>query len=157
TLTGFARAQQARSALTPAVGAYTLVPSAFGHQLKTPDGRVVFEYLTRKPDNSPLTSPSVACLHPVNTPSGEVVTWLGPNDHPHHRGRFLGWHDSAFHSPVNLDNYGPHKPTRAINITKAYFWGWGAFATREGRVVQNKDVKLVRADGAHAELEVHDD
>ena len=157
-LSGFARAQQARPAGAAAAGgAYTLVPTAFGQQLKTPDGRVVFEYLTKKPDNSPLTSPSVACFHPVNTPSGEVVTALAPNDHPHHRGIFFGWHDSEFHSPVNLDNYGPHKPTRAMNITKADFWGWGAFATREGRVVQTKDVKLVKADAAHAELEIHDD
>src|ERR1051326_6035738 len=112
---GFLKAQQPR----PASGAYTLVASPFGQQLKTPDGRLVFEYLTKKPDNSPLTSPSAACFHPVNTPSGEVVTALAPDDHPHHRGIFFGWHDAEFHSPVNLDNYGPHKPVRAMNITKA--------------------------------------
>jgi len=31
--------------------AYTLTPVEFGMQLKTPDGRVVFEYLTKKPEN----------------------------------------------------------------------------------------------------------
>ena len=126
---GFVRAQQPR----PGGASYTLVPSPFGQQLKTPDGRLVFEYLTKKPDNSPLTSPSAACFHPVNTPLGEVVTALAPSDH------------------------SPHKPVRAMNITKADFWGWGAFATREGRVVQTQDVKLVKTDAAHAELEIHDD
>lgn len=152
-LGGLLRAQQQPSA----GAAYSLVPSAFGHQLRTPDGRVVFEYLTKKPDDSPLSSPSVACFHPVNTPTGEVVTALAPNDHPHHRGIFFGFHDSEFHSPVNLDNYGPHKPVRAMNITKADFWGWGAYATREGRVVQTRNVELVRADAAHAEVEIHND
>ena len=137
--------------------AYTLQPSTYGMQLKTPDGRVVLEYLTKKPDNSPLTSPSVACFHPVNTPTGETVTALAPDDHPHHRGIFFGWHDSEFRSPVNLDKYGPNKPLRALNITKADFWGWGSFATREGRVVETRDVKLVRADAAHAAMEIRND
>ena len=29
------------------------------------DGRVVFEYLTKKPENSGMTSPSAACFHPA--------------------------------------------------------------------------------------------
>src|SRR3954465_4635651 len=81
-LNGLVRAQAQQRAATGS--AYTLVKSAFGWQLKTPDGRLVFEYLSKKSDNSPLTSPSAACFHPVNTPSGEVVTALAPNDHPHH-------------------------------------------------------------------------
>jgi hypothetical protein len=137
--------------------AYTLQPSEYGMQLKTPDGRVVLEYLTRKPAGSPLTSPSVACFHPVNTPTGETVTALAPDDHPHHRGIFFGWHDSEFRTPVNLDNYGPNKPLRALNITKADFWGWGSFATREGRVVETRDVKLVRADATQAVIEIRND
>jgi Methane oxygenase PmoA len=151
-LCGFGLAYQARPG-----SAYTLTPSPFGMQLKTPDGRVVLEYLTKKPDNSNLTSPSAACFHPVNTPTGEAVTALAPNDHPHHRGIFFGWHDSEFRSPVNLDNYGPHKPIRALNITKADFWAWGAFATREGRVIQNRDLKLTKGDAEHAEIEIHND
>jgi len=70
--------------------AYTLTPVEFGMQLKTPDGRVVFEYLTKKPDNIGLTSPSAACFHPVNTPSGQCITSIAPDDHPHHRGIFFG-------------------------------------------------------------------
>jgi hypothetical protein len=141
----------------PAGPAYKLEPTKYGMQLKTPDGRVVLEYLTKKPEGSPLTSPSVACFHPVNTPTGETVTAFAPDDHPHHRGIFFGWHDSEFRAPVNLDTYGPNKPLRALNITKADFWGWGSFATREDRVVETRDVKLVRADAAHAALEIRND
>src|SRR6476646_11241740 len=82
---GFAPAFQARGG-----PAYTLIPVTYGMQLKTPDGRVVFEYMTKKPEDVGLTSPSVACFHPVNTPSGVRVTALAPTDHPHHRGIFLG-------------------------------------------------------------------
>jgi len=122
--------------------AYTLTPTASGMELKTPDGRVVFEYLTKKPEGVPLTSPSAACFHPVNTPSGERVTSIAPNDHPHHRGIFFAWHDSEFHTP---------------EVVKADFWGWGARAPREGRVVQNTEVKLVSADDKHAKVDIHND
>src|SRR5688500_10123707 len=83
--------------------AYTLTPVPYGMQLKTPDGRVVFDYMTKKPPMTevPLTSPSVACFHPVLTPSGERVTALAPDDHPHHRGIYLAWHDSEFRSPID--------------------------------------------------------
>ena len=155
---GAPRAQQPQPrASAPAVAAYTLVPSTYGQQLKTPDGRVVWDYLTRRPESTPLTAPSAAFFHPVNTPTGEPVTAMAPNDHPHHRGIFFGWHDSEFHAPVDLSNYGPHKPIRALNITKADFWAWGAFATRDGRVIQNRDIKLTRADAAHAQVEIHND
>jgi hypothetical protein len=137
--------------------AYTLTPTTYGMQLKTPDDRVVFEYLTKKPENIGLTSPSAACFHPVNTPSGERITALAPNDHPHHRGIFLGWIASEFREPANLDNYGPHSPHRAVNISRADYWAWGEFAPRDGRVIQNRDIKLTRADAAHAELEIHND
>jgi hypothetical protein len=137
--------------------AYTLSAVEYGMQLKTPDGRVVFEYMTKKPANIGLTSPSVACFHPVNTPSGERITSIAPDDHPHHRGIFFGWHDSEFREPANFANYGPHAPVRGFNIRRADFWGWGEYAPREGRVVQNQDVKLVRADANRAEIEIHND
>ena len=135
--------------------AYTLSPVTYGMQLKTPDGRVVFEYLTVKPDGTPLTSPSAACFHPVNTPSGERVTSLGPDDHPHHRGVYLAWHDSEFRQPIT-----PRGGTGALfgwNITKADFWGWGQYAPRDGRVIEATGVKLVDADATRAEIEVHAD
>lgn len=126
-------------------------------RLKTPDGRVVFEYLTKKPDNIGLTSASAACFHPVNTPSGERVTSIAPDDHPHHRGIFLGWHDSEFIAPVNLEKYGPNRPSNAVSIRRADFWGWGQYAPREGRVIQNREMRLVSADAQRAQLEIHND
>ena len=140
-----------------AAAPYTLTPVEFGMQLKTPDGRVVFEYLTKKPDNIGLTSPSVACFHPVNTPSGQCITSIAPNDHPHHRGIFLGWHDSAFYEPQVRPNPSPTSPIRAATVRRADFWGWGVFAPRDGRVIQNREIKLVSADAAHAELAIHND
>src|SRR5277367_4623652 len=80
------------SAKKPATD-FTLVAVQNGMQLKTPDGRVVFEYKTKKPDDIGLTSPSAAYFDPINTPSGERVTNVAPDDHPHHRGMFLGFID----------------------------------------------------------------
>lgn len=143
----------------PASGAsaYTLTPTTYGMQLKTPDGRVVLEYLTKKPEGIPLTSPSAACFHPVNTPTGERVTNIAPDDHPHHRGIFFGFHDSEFREPSNFDNYGPHRPIRGFNITRSDFWGWGEYAPREGRLIQNREVKLTRADSGRAEIGIHNE
>ena len=53
-----------------AASVYTLVPEQNGMQLKAPDGRVVFEYVTKKPENIGLTSPSAAYFDPVNTGGG---------------------------------------------------------------------------------------
>jgi hypothetical protein len=143
----------------PAIGAsaYTLTPTTYGMQVKTPDGRVVVEYLTKKPENVKLTSTSAACFHPLNTPSGERITALAPDDHPHHRGIFLGWQASEFREPANLEKYGPHSPHRAVNISRADFWGWGEFAPREGRVIENRDVKLTRADSDRLTMEIRNE
>jgi hypothetical protein len=140
-----------------AAASYTLTPVEYGMQLKTPDGRVVFEYLTKKPENIGLTSPSVACFHPVNTPSGERVTNIAPNDHPHHRGIFFGWHDSAFYAPPARPNTSPTASMRSATVTRADFWGWGVYAPRDGRVIQNRDISLVNADANHADLAIHND
>jgi hypothetical protein len=142
---------------TSGASAYTLTPTTYGMQVKTPDGRVVFEYLTKKPENVGLTSTSAACFHPLNTPSGVTVTALAPNDHPHHRGVFLGWQASEFRVPADFTNYGPHAPAHAVNISRADFWGWGEFAPREGRVIENREVKLVRADANLAQVEIRNE
>ena len=109
----------------PQRGAYTLSPVAYGMELKTPDGRVVFDYMTKKPPMSevPLTSPSVACFHPVLTPSGERVTALAPDDHPHHRGIYLAWHDGEFRAPIDPSKMGRYAPAFGWGITTADFWG----------------------------------
>ncbi len=133
---------------------YTLQPVEYGMQLRTPDGRVVFEYMTKKPENVGLTSPSVACFHPVNTPTGVRVTALAPNDHPHHRGIFLGWQDSEFHEIPKNYNPGPTAPLRTMNVTRADFWAWGVYAPRDGRVIETRSVKLTGADSQKAQLQI---
>jgi hypothetical protein len=136
---------------------YTLTQGENGPLLKTPDGRTVFQYMESKPAGSPLTAPSTACFHPVYTPGGQRITNLAPNDHPHHRGIWLGWQDSEFHEPLDVEKMGANHPVRAMRITRADFWGWGVYAPREGRVIVTKEFKLVNADAKHAELEIHND
>ena len=138
-----------------ASGSYTLSPVANGMQLKTPDGRVVLEYLTSKPAGVPLTGPNTACFHPINTPSGERVTALAPDDHPHHRGMYIAWHDSEFRQPITRS--GPTSPLLGWNITKADFWGWGVYAPRDGRVIETREVKLKSADASSAVIEIRND
>lgn len=140
-----------------AASAYTLTPVQNGMQLKTPDGRVVFEYVTKKPENIGLTSPSAAYFDPVRTPSGERVTNVAPDDHPHHRGIFFGFLDSEFRTPADFSKAPPNHAVRAFSVQRADFWSWGLYAPREGRVIQNRDVKLVSADEKHAQLELHND
>jgi hypothetical protein len=126
-------------------------------QLKTPEGHVVFDYVTKKPENIGLTSPSASYFDPVNTPSGERVTNAAPDDHPHHRGIFLGFLDSEFRTPVDFSKAPPNHAVRAFSVQRGDFWSWGLYAPRDGRVIQNRDVKLVNADGKHAQLEIHND
>ncbi len=138
--------------------AYTLVPVQYGMELKTPDGRVVFRYMTTKPEDIGLTSPSVACFHPVFTPKGEMISNIAPNDHPHHRGMFFGFMNSEFHSP---DAYPPNAPPthwlKAYTVHRADYWAWGVYAPREGRVIQNHSVKLTSGDSKHAQIEIQND
>lgn len=114
---------------------FTLTPDEHGMVLKTPGGKTVFRYMTKKPADSALTANSVCCLYPVNTPSGESMVDFAPNDHPHHRGVFLAWHSTE-------------------GTKKADFWGWGSWAPTEDRLIENRGVKLVEADDTHAVLAV---
>ncbi len=114
---------------------FTLTPDQHGMVLKDPQGKVVFGYMTKKPADSKLTANSVCCLFPVNTPSGERAVDFAPSDHPHHRGVFLAWHSTK-------------------GKEKADFWGWGEWAPTEGRVIENREVKLVGASSRGASLEV---
>lgn len=147
----------ALSAQTPAGPSYSLVPATYGHQLKTPDGRVVFEYMTRKPEKTALTSTSTACFHPVNTPSGERVSNLAPDDHPHHRGMYVAWHNSEFRTPIDTSKGGPESPLFGWNITRADFWGWGVYAPRDDRFINTTGVKLVEGTRDRAVIEIHND
>ncbi len=121
-----------------AEGKFTLTPGEHGMVLKTPDGRVVFGYMTKRPADTKLTANSVCCLFPVNTPKGERAVDFAPDDHPHHRGVFLAWHSTK-------------------GKEKADFWGWGEWAPTEGRVIKNRQVKLLAADANGAVLRVRND
>jgi hypothetical protein len=121
--------------------AFTLVDDPLGKILRTADGRTVFRYMTKKPADTKLSANSVCCLFPLNTPSGEGVVDFAPSDHPHHRGLFLAWHSIT---------------ARKAKM-KADFWGWGAWAPTEGRLIKNSSVTLLRADDEQAQLEVAND
>ena len=129
-------------ALSPAAegsgASFTLVPDDLGMVLKTPDGRTVFRYMTKKPEKSELTANSVCCLFPVNTPSGERAVDFAPSDHRHHRGVFLAWHAMEGNKPAD-------------------FWGWGEFAPTKDRVITSRGVKLVKADANQARLVARND
>ena len=88
-------------------------------ETKTPGGRAVFRYMTKKPAETNLTANSVCCLYPVYTPSGEAAVDFAPGDHRHHRGVFLAWHATKGKKPAD-------------------FWGWGEFAPTENRVIENR-------------------
>ncbi len=135
---------------------YTLTPTTEGMELKTPEGKIVFEYKTRIPAN--LQSPSAAYFDPVNTPSGERVSNAGPDDHPWHRGIFLGILDSEFRTPVDTSKLPPNHLEGAFNVKRADFWAWvfmpHAMAALSGTAMY---VRLVDADEKHGELEIHND
>jgi len=133
---------------------YTLVPDDYGMVLKSPAGRTVFRYLTKKPEKSNLAANSTCCFHPVNTPSGERLTDLAPGDHHHHRGVFLAWHSMEFREPADFSKFGPTGPTRGWNISRGDFWGWGQYAPTDGRVITNRTIRLARADAQQAEVEI---
>ncbi len=117
---------------------YTLVRDEYGMTLKTPDGRVVFRYMTEKPADTKLTANSVCCLYPVETPAGVSVVEFAPSDHPHHRGVFLTWHAMEGRQPAD-------------------FWGWGEWAPTTGRVIRNGSVELQKASPEEATIAVRND
>ena len=114
-------------------GSFTFTPDEYGTVLKTPDGRTVFRYMTKKPADTKLTANSVCCLFPVKTPSGEDVVEFAPVDHPHHRGVFLTWHAMQGKKPAD-------------------FWGWGEWAPTKDRVIQNRGLKLLKASAKQATI-----
>lgn len=113
--------------------AWAFVPDQHGLVLKTPAGQTMFRYMAVRPEGTPLTANSVCCLYPVKTPGGEDVVEFAPVDHPHHRGVFLAWH--AIEGEIPAD-----------------FWGWGEFAPTKDRVIVNRSLKPVVAEGPHQVL-----
>lgn len=89
------------------------------------DGKTVFRYLLKKGGEPASVSPSACYFHPITTPSGLVLTDVGPDDHPHHRGIFLAWLDVE------------------SATTSGDFWGWGKYAPTEDRVILHRSMSNV--------------
>jgi hypothetical protein len=138
----------------PVPAPFTLDADDCGMVLKTPDGRTVFRYLTKKPPRTNLRANSVCCFHPLNTPGGQRLTDLAPGDHYHHRGVFLAWHTSEFWEKADFSQFGPTRPPRGWHISRGDFWGWGQYAPTDGVVIKNREVKLVEADAEHAVVRI---
>lgn len=84
--------------------------------------RAVLRYVLVRPGLGGASAESACYLHPLTTPSGLVVTELGPEDHRHHRGVFCGWVE--MHGPADAD-----------------FWGWGEPAPARGRRIVNASIE----------------
>lgn len=114
---------EAAGAVPPAL-ASTLTESAL--EVRLPSGTEILRYHRRPPAGTPILSG--AFFHPLATPSGVVVTDLSPDDHPHHRGVFLGWVE--MHGAKDAD-----------------FWGWGAHAPTKDRRILNESIRQARIGG----------
>ena len=102
---------------------FRLEQSEHGKNLLTPDGRIVFQYMTQKPAVTNLSANSTCCLYPLYSPKGVRVVDLAPGDHRHHRGVFLAWHAMEF-------------------AERADFWGWGEMAPTDKRKIINREISL---------------
>ncbi len=93
--------------------------------LRAPNGQPILSYRRDAPgEGEPRAAVPGGCYtHPLYTPSGELVTDLAPSDHPHHRGIFCGW--------VALEGE-----------RRGDWWGWGAKAPKEGRLIVNREARL---------------
>lgn len=131
------------SAVRGQTGRYTLDAIPAGQALKDAGGNVVFSYLTSKPEGVPLAGNSVCCVHPFNTLGGEPATDIAPADHRDHRGIFFAWHDMSF--------------TKGGQTLKGDFWGWGAHAPTDGRVITNREIRLADAGPNHGEIALVND
>lgn len=97
--------------------------------LRNPDGKPVLRYVHEKlPEGEKGPSVEGACFtHPIYTPGGDQVTDMAPADHPHHRGVFCGW------VKVEGEETGD-------------WWGWGALAPKDGRLVLNREARITGHD-----------
>jgi hypothetical protein len=90
-------------------------------QLKS-GARELLRYQLKKPSKGGPSVESACYIHPLSTPSGTIVTDVGPQDHRHHRGVFLGWVE--MHGARDAD-----------------FWGWGEPAPTARRQIVNRLVE----------------
>jgi hypothetical protein len=134
------------------LSSYALTTTNEGMQLRTPHGKIVFEYKTKIPAD--LQSSNAAYFDPINTPSGERVSNAAPDDHPWHRSIFLGVLDPEFRTPVDTSKLPPNHLEGAFGVKRADFCAWGLSAPRDSRIIKNRDIRLISADEKHAELEI---
>jgi len=92
--------------------------------IRTGSQTEAMRYVLQKPADSPLASESVGYFHPLTSPSGAVLTDVGPDDHRHHRGVFLAWVEMHGAGGVDAD-----------------FWGWGEHAPVKDRKIVHRAVK----------------
>lgn len=95
-------------------------------EVRLPGGTEILRYHRRPPAGTPIAS--AGFFHPLATPAGVVVTDLSPDDHPHHRGVFLGWVE--MHGAKDAD-----------------FWGWGAHAPVRDRRIRGEWLRQARIGG----------
>jgi len=105
--------------------------------IKAPGEAPVLHYQREKPGaGEPAAAVDGGCYtHPLYTPSGDIVTDVGPKDHPHHRGVFCAW--------VSMEGE-----------QKGDWWGWGALAPKEKRSIVNREARITEADDSLATLRV---
>lgn len=82
----------------------------------------IASYNLKRIEESRTPNESGGFFHPVYTPKGIVITDLAPDDHPHHRGVFMGWVE--MHGAKDAD-----------------FWGWGEHAPTTNRTIFVRSVK----------------
>lgn len=107
--------------------------------LRGENERPILRYVTGEvPEGERAPSVEGTCFtHPLHTPSGAVVTDVGPADHPHHRGVFSAWVE------VEGERTGD-------------WWGWGAKAPKDGRRISNRALST-RAGRGRASLRAEND
>lgn len=90
---------------------YSAEKNDFAITLKCPDGRPILRYVVATPpkNEQPQTSvPAVGYMHPVYTPSGQILTESGHagGDHTWLRGVFLGWPQVFGNKPAGFWTFG---------------------------------------------------
>jgi hypothetical protein len=92
--------------------------------LRAPDGKPIVRYVREPlPEERRPAIEGAGFSHPIHTPGGVLVTDLAPEDHPHHRGVFCAW-------------------VRVEGEKVGDWWGWGAKAPKEGRLILNREAEL---------------
>lgn len=84
--------------------------------------REIIRYQLKPPGMGASGVPSGCYFHPFSTPSGTVITDVGPSDHRYHRGVFLGWVE--MHGRQDAD-----------------FWGWGEHAPVKDRQIVHRSLE----------------